>query len=257
VLVSGDPSATPSVPELGDRVADGLDLIPASLTIANNATTKLDKRVPAPIYNAFDGILQEFKQGRYAVAEYMGASTAAYGAWITNNPDTVTTLNGEPGSSFNSSSTAAPTGAYTNAIATLSPNHSPRWFGRVQFPAASADVTFWLGGFFVGPSATPTSCAALRIVTNSNVFFVTRQGGSETATDLGLLSRTTMLGFIIETPDAGVTWVCRNQAGTILATSTTNVPTAATAMRFGCIATIATNPHIWIVGYQRTEATFS
>lgn len=45
VVVSGDPAATPSVPELGDRVAVALVYVQANLTIAFNAEQKLDKRV--------------------------------------------------------------------------------------------------------------------------------------------------------------------------------------------------------------------
>lgn len=45
VVVSGDPAATPSVPELGDRVMVGLVYVQAGLTIASNATYKLDKRI--------------------------------------------------------------------------------------------------------------------------------------------------------------------------------------------------------------------
>lgn len=46
VVVSGDPAAVPSVPELGDRVALALVYVQANLTIANSATYKIDKRVP-------------------------------------------------------------------------------------------------------------------------------------------------------------------------------------------------------------------
>lgn len=51
VLVSGTPAAQPTVPELGDRVAVALLLVPANETIANDITYKLDKRVPthAPV----------------------------------------------------------------------------------------------------------------------------------------------------------------------------------------------------------------
>lgn len=46
VVVSGDPAATPSVPELGDRVALALVFVQANLTIANSATYKPDQRLP-------------------------------------------------------------------------------------------------------------------------------------------------------------------------------------------------------------------
>lgn len=47
VLISGDPAAVPAVPELGDRVANSLNLVQAGQTIAANMVYKLDKRVPS------------------------------------------------------------------------------------------------------------------------------------------------------------------------------------------------------------------
>lgn len=48
VIVSGDPAATPSVPELGDNVGLDLDLIQAGQTIAANIATQINKRVTTP-----------------------------------------------------------------------------------------------------------------------------------------------------------------------------------------------------------------
>lgn len=44
VMVSGDPATVPTVPELGDRVAIALVYVQAGLSIASNATYKIDKR---------------------------------------------------------------------------------------------------------------------------------------------------------------------------------------------------------------------
>ena len=44
-IVSGTAAATPTVPEIGDRVPLALVYVQANLTVANNATYKLDKRV--------------------------------------------------------------------------------------------------------------------------------------------------------------------------------------------------------------------
>jgi len=46
VIVSGDPAAIPSVPELGDNVGVALVYVQAGLTVASDATYKIDKRVP-------------------------------------------------------------------------------------------------------------------------------------------------------------------------------------------------------------------
>ena len=136
----------------------------------------------------------------------------------------------------------------------MKPNLNPRMLLRVQHPAASANVTGWWAGFFDAILATTANGALLRITTTGNVFFVTRQGGVETTTDLGVLSRTAVLGYEIETADAGVTWVCRNQAGTVLATHTTNVPTATVALFFGSGGAIATATIPFGIAYMRVEA---
>lgn len=47
VVVSGTPAATPAVPALGDRVAIALVKVEAGQTVADNITTKIDKRTPA------------------------------------------------------------------------------------------------------------------------------------------------------------------------------------------------------------------
>lgn len=48
VVVSGDPLAVPTVPELGDRVAVALCKVEAAQTIANNIAYKLNKRIFRP-----------------------------------------------------------------------------------------------------------------------------------------------------------------------------------------------------------------
>ena len=49
VVVSGTAAATPSVPALGNRVAIALVRVEAGQTIADNITTKIDKRIPGPL----------------------------------------------------------------------------------------------------------------------------------------------------------------------------------------------------------------
>lgn len=126
---------------------------------------------------------------------------------------------------------------YTNGSsptirAVVRPNKSPRLLIRVLPGAASANETTWQAGFYDSFSATANG-AYLRINTTGNLFFVTRQGGSETATDLGARP-TVATSYEIYTDDAGVTWKCRNnETGSEVASHTTNVPTATTALAFG------------------------
>lgn len=60
-LVSGTAAATPSVPDVGNMVPVTLVYVQAGLTIANNATYKLDKRVFAPSTVALGGLTQKYK----------------------------------------------------------------------------------------------------------------------------------------------------------------------------------------------------
>ena len=283
VLVSGDAAASssvePSKPEPGDRVVVGMAKIQAAQTIAANCEYTLDKRVIAPTSDAFDGIRTKFRANRRLVAEYSAwgpstlyADTAA--VLVSHGPagvgfgqkflttDTTTTVGGELIAQFGVGGSATSVGIHsmgggTNAAAAISPNHSPRMLLRVRLPSASASLSAWLAGFTDSNYAAVNSEGAfLRLATTGNLFFVTDSGGVETVTDLGAYSRTTVVGFEIETADAGVTWVCRSQAGTVLATHTTNVPNAA-AVRYYSIAssTSAAVPHG--IAYCRVEGTFA
>ena len=200
-----------------------------------------------------NGLRGNWRANRQIVAEYAAAHSNGSGAVGVGlysggagaGAETIAAISGEPTMEFSSAGAATADGVYSSPAGNgtfgvmLSPAKSPRMFTRVLLPAASANLTSWLCGFFDADSLTANG-AYLRIATTGNVFFVTRQGGAETTTDLGALTRTTALtGFEIETTDAGVTWVCRNQAGTQLASHNTNVPTAATALGYGLIATTA------------------
>ena len=215
-------------------------------------------------------MLNDFQANRRLVAEYSAqpntaagtASVAGVGFYQTpvSSSDIVAAIGGEQVMKF--SVAAAGNSGLSNAAPTrlaMSPAKNPRMLVRGVLPAASANVSWWLCGFVSNwTSASTPNGAYLRIVTTGNVFFVTRQGGSETATDLGALARTsTVLGFEIETADAGVTWTCKNQAGTVLATSTTNVPTAATDLAYGIYAVTGTGAVPWGVAYARIEGTFA
>ena len=233
---------------------------------------------PITSLEVFDGVRTLFRANRRKVAEY---APAQLGADSTNtnllqvtsgvgfsvytagtNSDTVAAISGEPYMKFGTGASGTkygvgPFSTGTNLILALSPNHSPRMLMRVQLPGASANVTSWDGGFFDTAAGLTAAGAYLRIATTGNVYFVTRQGAAETTTDLGALSRTTLLGFEIESVDAGVTWVCRNQAGTTLATHTTNVPTAATALAYGVMYTWATATIPMGIAYLLVEGTFA
>lgn len=218
----------------------------------------------------FDSERTAFRANRRLIAEYSAQALSVSGTQApagvgfqqvpVDSSDGLFTINGEPMFKFSVATAGA---GYLHLTplagvgAILAPNHSPRMLVRGVFPAASANVTSVLWGFVSTTTTTPNG-AYLRIVTTGNVFFVTRQGGTETTTDLGVLARTsTALGFEIETVDAGVTWVCRNQAGTVLATHTTNVPTAATGLSVMVWGQTATGAVPWGVMYAHVEGTFA
>lgn len=120
----------------------------------------------------------------------------------------------------------------TSIIGNTAPNKNPRMLLRWIPGASHANLTTTVAGFGTHASAfsATMSGAYLRANTTGNLFFVTRQGGSETTTDLGARP-TTPTSYEIYTEDAGVTWLCRNStSGSIVATHTTNVPTATVAI---------------------------
>lgn len=269
-MSAGDPAAIPSVPEYGNTVPIALVYVQANLTVANSATTKLAKTLPTPADQNFTTTLKAFRANRRVVAEYSAQNNATAGTVSpvgvgfqqlpVNSSDIVSNISGEPIMRF--SVGAAGSGGVLSGtaaggeLAVLSANKSPRLYVRVQFPAASANVSIWKAGFFSNNGATALG-AYLSITTTGNVLFVTRNsdGGTTSTTDLGGLSRTTILGYEIESPDAGVTWYCRNEAGTIVATSTTNLPTVTTALAYGVQGITATGAVPWGVAMARVEAT--
>lgn len=269
---TGTPAANPVLPDLTTgRIALAEIYVTAGLaTIA--AGNIIDRRANVAAAAAFFDIERTaFRANRRLVAQYVpvDALTAGtqqpigLGFWlaVVAAGEVVTNISGEPIQRFSVAAISGSAGIIgarqSGNGGTLSPNHSPRMLVRGQLPATSANVTAWQAGFFSANSATTANGAYLRIVTTGNVFFVTQQGGVETTTDLGVLSRVAILGFEIETADAGVTWVCRNQAGTALATHTTNIPTAATALYYGSIASIATSAIPWGIASCTVEGTFS
>ena len=118
--------------------------------------------------------------------------------------------------------------------AVVRPDKNPRMEIR-WFPGASdANLTTTMAGFIAGGTTLSETGngAYLRANTTGNLFFVTRQGGTETTTDLSTRP-TTPTTYEIWTEDSGVTWYCRNDTtGAVVATHTTNVPTATTALAY-------------------------
>ena len=206
------------------------------------------------------GVRTDFRNNIRQIAQYLpgnasGSPIMGFGTLVYSG-GTLTGISGEP-IQLVANTTFGTCRIQSGAAAgNLAPNKSPRMLWRGQLPAASANVTYVNIGFYDASGTAPNG-AYLRIVTTGNVFFVTRQGASETTTDLGALSRTTIIGFEIETADAGVTWKCRNQAGTELASHTTNVPTAATGLDFGFTSVIATAAVPHGVSMIYIEGTFA
>lgn len=232
--------------------------IPAWVTVAGAET-------------AFESIRTSFRANRRLIGEYSTGPTPIPGGFTTvvctgyqyyNQSgiygDVPSTVSGETVQKFSVAAVQANGGVYHNDYAASTrPSMSPRMLVRVLHPAVSANVIWFAAGFFSAIAATTANGAMIRITTTGNVFFVTRQGASETTTDLGSLSRTTVLGYEIESTDAGVTWVCRNQAGTTLATHTTNVPTAATSLFHGVGGGTTSGAVPFGVSYIRVEATIA
>ena len=113
------------------------------------------------------------------------------------------------------------------------PNKNPRMSVRYFPGASSVQMRSFVGFMASAANASETASGAyLRVNTTGNLFFVTRQGASETTTDLGARP-TTLTSYEIETTDSGVTWTCRNvTTAAVVATHTANVPTAASGLGY-------------------------
>jgi hypothetical protein len=125
-----------------------------------------------------------------------------------------------------------------NFATICAPDRSP--FARIRMnptgtgaAAVNTRVYGFVSSVSVGGMAT-ASGAYLRRNTTGNLFSVTRQGGSETTTDLGVQSNA-QRWYDIWTPDAGATWYFYDYTGALQATHTTNLPTPSTDLGFAAM----------------------
>jgi len=147
-------------------------------------------------------------------------------------------LSGNTGNAMLGSTTTNGVGSPTLITATA-PNKNPRMLVRWIPGTSNANLTTTMAGFFASISATANG-AYLRANTTGNLEFVTRQG-TETTTGLGARP-TALTSYEIWTPDAGVTWLCRNNTtGAVVATHTGTPPTATTALGFGLVGISASS----------------
>lgn len=155
---------------------------------------------------------------------------------------------------------SVPTGNYSSTLTYVTaPNKSPRMLLRWLPGASSANLLTTMSGFSASTLSATANGAYLRANTTGNLFFVTRQGASETTTDLGVRP-TVLTSYEIETTDAGVTWTCRNDTtAAVVATHTTNVPTASTGcgyFTFG-IQTGAAGQTLFGLNYMLIDGGFT
>lgn len=266
VLTLGDGSNTQSI---GLTTGAGSAATAANHIVwdtTNKVLQVWDGSASQTISTGLASLRADFRNNRRLLAIYATPSTTATDAGLgfvdSSAGTSVVNINGEAASRF-----PTPGGAQNMQIVhpdlTIkgpSPAKSPRMLFRIEWPVGAANMTTFIAGFFdaVG-SATPNG-AYLRINTTGHLFFVTRQGGSETTDDLGAQNTSAVTGWEIETVDAGVTWVCRNQAGVAQGTShTTNVPTAASALFAGISVAIAgaASGTGGALAYMEIEATIS
>lgn len=250
-LVSGDPAASassePVKPEIGDRVLVAFAKIQAAQTIAANVEYLLDKRaithIPPDVVSGFGTSLSSYALlgmtdfgSLFGTINTDGQAFNALGLSVTLGSGGTMTAN------------AALVGSKSGGVATLAtntssggkifvssqqaiafPNKNPYMVINHYVAANNAALAHNIAGFTDNALATATDNGAyLRKLTTGNLYFVTRQGGAETTTDLGA-STAALKKYEIYTTDAGVTWICK-AAGVVVATHTTNVPTASTGL---------------------------
>jgi len=235
--------------------------------------------------SAFDAIQTSFRAGRKLLGEFSAQGTTAvdgttstYGSAIgtgmmlnlTATSFTMVIVGNEGyaslpggGAGYYAAIGSLNAGAATQWRTVTAPNKSPRMLLRWIPGTSGANVASTMAGFqSVTDNNQPTNTvngAYLRANTTGNLFFVTRQGASETTTDLGVRP-TVLTSYEIETTDAGVTWTCRNDTtATVVATHTTNVPTASTGCAYSVMGyqTSTGTPMLAGVNYMRVEGSFT
>lgn len=123
--------------------------------------------------------------------------------------------------------------AILTAAADILPRLNPMCLANVWgISTLPANVTWFINGFLSDPEVATPNGAYVRVVGNANYFFVTRQGGAETVTDLGIANTYGYKPFLIQTLDGGTSWQCYTSTG-LAASHNTNVPTKTVGLRAG------------------------
>jgi len=270
------PDGTAAIPAVTQSPGSTYDVKLCSYTVSTSRVIAsfVDERDWNQAADWFGSMRQAFRRGRKVIAMFrphmpvygdisyppagLGFSFANYNAY------SITVTNGEPTMNMSHYGGANTYGwiasATSSAAAFVSPDKRLRMLCRFRPATAHSNLAASGIGFYSNIATATPSGAYIRVMTTGNVYFVTRQGASETATDLGNLSRTTVQGFEIETPDGGVTWYCRNQAGQTLATHMTNVPTSTTNLiygTFGLTGPSAVSVDYGAVAHMDIEGTFA
>lgn len=233
-IVSGDPSATPAVPSLDGDVGIGLALIPAAQTIANDITTKLDKRVIEPQYVPLNTSVQLFVEGSGRKGFFGGAASAAatvtaYGLatkvfGLNNSSCAPDGAAGKEGSFL--LQTDSNSGDYevvqgTQLISTA--DWTMVWRGDI---VSAASKTAIIG---LAPNGTPldqNGIIAFRVSGTGNIIGVCDNGGTETTRDTGATGATECT-LRIEVREGGTIVRFYKDNVQVGADVTTNIPTAA------------------------------
>lgn len=177
-----------------------------------------------------------FPTGRYLVAYFGGGISASAIAPVgvgfsvaVGSSGALTAVAGSR-SSFDVLAASRQAGVYSSAAA-MTPARSPLLAIRATPKQTNANLVVWQMGFSSDPNSATAFGAYFLRTTTGNVFAVTRQAAA-TTTDLGALNDTTLREWRVYTNDAGVTWVFEIN-GSVVATHTTNVPTASTNLFYG------------------------
>lgn len=238
VVVSGTPAAAPDVPAIGDRVAVALVYVQNALAIANNASYKLDKRVPIdnPVLGIQNYVEFSGKKGAWGLGSV--ASSISLDASFTN---TVTvglgctplmTLGGaglsratssQGGWAFQTGTTAGDDSGFLGPTNVSTYDATMVWRGVLSSAASQNQVIGWQTSTSSFDDAN--DMIGFRISGTGTIQGVCDSGGAETTRDTGVTpDGTTECTLRIEISGAGtVVRFFRNntQIGTDV---TTNIP---------------------------------
>lgn len=258
-IISGDPAATPSVPELGANTCVSLDYVQAGLTIASDATYQIDKRVPA-VNTALPNIVQTFiENGVYRSLFFLGSSNNLSSSMVSGavpgigcalfidgtSADADKATGG--GWTFSTGSTSGEDSGVLGPVFTVAND----WTMVAKIiPTSAADQNVLVGVSGTSGFVDGNNIIAFRIIGAGNVIGVCDSGGVETTRDSGGTYDGQTITLRIEVREGGTVVRFYLNNAQVGADVTTNIPTGNYGGVCGIINSTTANKTLGVIEYS-------